>query len=213
MTWFVTPARAEDAPAAPAAGSPAATPAADAAHGADPAAHATGEVAHEGAHEGVFPPFNPETFGSQLLWLALTFGLLYWLVSTKIAPRIGSILEVRRDRIQADLGEAERARAETDAAIAAYEQALADAKAKAGAIAAETRAAVGKEVDARRHAAEAELSQRLAAAEADITAIKTKALAEVDAIATDTTEAIVSALIGQGSRDEAAAAVGAIRKV
>lgn len=212
MTWFVTPARAEDAPAAPADGAAAAAPAADAAHGADPAAHATGEVAHEGGHEGVFPPFNSETFGSQLLWLALTFGLLYWLVAKKIAPRIGSILEVRRERIEADLAEAERARAETDAAIAAYEQALAEARAKAGAIAADTRAAVTKDVDARRVAAEAELSRRLAVAETDIAAIKTKALAEVDAIAVDTTEAIVAALIGQGTRDEAAAAVAAVAK-
>lgn len=209
MTWIVTPARAEDAPANP-AGTEAAAPAD--AHGAAPTEGTGTAVAHEGAHEGGFPPFSSEFFPSQLLWLALTFGLLYWLVANKIAPRIGSILEVRRERIQADLAEAERARAETDAAVAAYEQALAEAKAKAGAIAAETRAAVTKDLDARRHAAESELSKRLSAAEADIAAIKTKALAEVDAIATDTTEAIVSALIGQGSRDEAASAVAAVRK-
>lgn len=212
MTWFITTARAQEA-TAPAAETPA--------HGAEAPAHDAAasptegthtEVAHEGGHEGGFPPFNSETFASQLLWLALTFGLLYWLVSTRIAPRIGSILEVRRDRIQADLAEAERARAETDAAVAAYEQALAEAKSKAGAIAAETRAKVSKELDARRQAAEAGLANKLAAAEADIAAIKAKALAEVDTIATDTTEAIVSSLIGSGSRDEAATAVAAVRQ-
>lgn len=201
MTWFITPARAEDIVA---------TPAADAAHAA-PAEGTTTAVAHEGGHEGGFPPFNSQHFPSQLLWLAITFGLLYWLVSTRIAPRIGSILEVRRDRIDADLAEAERARADTDAAAAAYEQSLAEARSKAGAIAAETRAAVAKDVEARRHAAEADASARLAAAEADIAAIKAKAMAEVDTIAVDTTEAIVAALIGAGSRDEASAAVAAAR--
>ena len=228
MTWFITPASAQETPASPAAGTaaPATTtpaeatpPAADAAHGAE-AAHGAAptegthsEVGHEGGgHGGVFPPFDSQTFASQLLWLAISFGLLYWLVAKKIAPRIGGIIETRRDRIQGDLAEAERARAETDAAIAAYEQALAEAKGRAGAIAAETRDKVTKEVDARRHAAEAELSARLAAAETDIAVIKTKALAEVDGIATETTEAIVDALIGRGSRDEAATAVAAVRK-
>lgn len=213
MTWFITSAYAQEttAPAADPAHAAEPAPAADA-HGAAPAEGTTTEVGHEGGHEGVFPPFNSETFASQLLWLAITFGVLYWMVSKIVAPRIGSILEVRRDRIGADLAEAERMRAETDAAIAAYEQSLAEAKARAGAIATETREKVGKELDARRHAAEADLSARLATAEAEISAIKTKAMGEVDAIATETTEAIVAALIGGSSREEAAAAVAAARK-
>jgi F-type H+-transporting ATPase subunit b len=213
MTWFVTPAYAQETTAPAADPAHAAEPAAADAHGAAPAEGAAHtEVAHEGGHEGVFPPFDSSTFASQLLWLAITFGLLYWMVSKIVAPRIGAILEVRRDRIGADLAEAERMRGETQAAIAAYEQSLAEAKARAGAIATETREKVAKELDARRHAAEAELAGRLAAAEAEISAIKASAMGEVDAIATETTEAIVSALIGRGTREEAAAAVADTRK-
>jgi F-type H+-transporting ATPase subunit b len=160
----------------------------------------------------VFPPFDSSTFPSQLLWLAITFGVLYWVISRIAAPRIASILEVRRDRIAGDLGEAERLRGETDAAIAAYEQSLADARRNAGAIAAETRDKVTRELDGKRHAIEAELAAKLTEAETRIADIKSKALAEVDGIATETTEAIVGALVGASSRDEAAAAVGAVRK-
>ncbi|HUG61940.1 MAG TPA: F0F1 ATP synthase subunit B [Methylomirabilota bacterium] len=177
-----------------------------------------GEAVHtevgqeEGAHGDVFPPFDPSTFASQLLWLALTFGVLYWTISRIAAPRIASILEVRRDRIAGDLGEAERLRGETDAAVVAYEQSLADARKSAGAIAAETRDQVNRDLDAKRQAIEADLAGKLGEAEARITQIKTKALEEVDAIATETTEAIVSALIGKGSSDEAASAVIAVRR-
>lgn len=216
MNLFITSAYAQDqAPGAPEAGvnAPAVAPESpDLGHGAADATHA--EVGHEaaGEHGGAFPPFDPTYFGSQILWLVLTFGFFYWILSKKILPRLGGILEVRSDRIAADLGEAERMRAETDAAVAAYEQALAEAKKKAGAIAQDTRDKVKADLDARRGAIEADLSSKLVAAESRIADIKAKALAEVEEIATETTEAIVTALIGQSSRDEAAAAVSSVRK-
>lgn len=202
MTLFITEAKAaEEAPAA---------------HGAvGQGAEAThAEVGHAapGEHGGAFPPFDPTYFGSQILWLAITFGFLYWYLSKKILPRMEGILETRQDRIGADLAEAERFRTETDAAIAAYEQALAEARQKAGAIAGETRAKVATELDARRKAVDADLGNRLAAAEARIADIKSKALAEVDTIATDTTAAIVETLIGSADRDEAAGAVASVRQ-
>ena len=56
--------------------------------------HAGTEVsgAPHGEHHDVgFPPFNSATFGSQLLWLAITFGLLYVMMSKLIVPRVASI--------------------------------------------------------------------------------------------------------------------------
>jgi FAD/FMN-containing dehydrogenase len=51
------------------------------------------EVGHEGGHaSGVFPPFDPSTFGSQLLWLAIIFGALYVLMSRIGLPRVEGIL-------------------------------------------------------------------------------------------------------------------------
>lgn len=216
MTSFITTAQAqEQAPGAPEAGidvPPVAPESPELGHGGQTDTHA--EVGHEaaGEHGGAFPPFDPTYFGSQILWLVLTFGFFYWILSKKILPRMTGILEVRRDRIAADLGEAERMRAETDAAVAAYEQALAEAKKKAGTIAAETRDRVKSDLDARRAAIEANLATKVGEAEARIADIKARALGEVNDIATETTEAIVSALIGQGSRDEAAAAVASVRK-
>ena len=90
-------------------------------------------------HHGGFPPFQKETFASQLFWLVICFAALYVMVSKLILPRVGTIIAERRDRIAGDLAEAGRMKDEADGAVAAYEKALADARARAQAIAAETR--------------------------------------------------------------------------
>src|SRR2546423_3057451 len=82
-------------------------------------------------HGGGFPPFQKETFASQLLWFALVFVALYLLMSRLALPRVSSILEHRRQHIEGDLAEAQRFKDESDAAIAAYEQALAEARSPA----------------------------------------------------------------------------------
>ena len=90
-------------------------------------------------HGKGFPPFEPETFASQLVWLVLIFGALYLLMSRVALPRIGAIIEARRERVEGDLAEASGLKDESDAAIAAYEKALADARGRAQALANETR--------------------------------------------------------------------------
>jgi F-type H+-transporting ATPase subunit b len=173
---------------------------AQAEHGtaADPHAADThaGTEAAGGHGERAFPPFAPEHFVAQLLWLAITFGALFWIMSRIALPRIAEILEVRRGRIAADLAEAQRLKDESDAAVAAYEKALSEARGRAQGIAGETRDAVARETDANRKALEAELAQKLAAAETQIASTKTAALGNVRGIATDAAHAIVERLTG-----------------
>ena len=173
--------------------------------------HASTEVAH-GAdeHGGGFPPFNPEFFASQILWLAITFGIFYLIMGRVAIPRIGSVLETRRDRISSDIDEAQRMKEEADAAHAAYEHELAAARGRASTIAQAARDEAKAEAAAERHRVEEELATRMAEAEEKILAIKNQALAEVDRIASETAETIVSELIGKTpSGAEIAAALAA----
>ncbi len=138
---FVTPAYAEETPAATApAGQDAA---ATAAHGTTPAAgetHTETGVAHEAGHgSGVFPPFDTTTFPSQILWLVITFGLFFMLMKKVIVPRVGTIIDNRQDRISQDLDQAARLKAEADAAVETYEKELAAARAKGNEIASAAR--------------------------------------------------------------------------
>jgi F-type H+-transporting ATPase subunit b len=146
---------------------------------------------------GNFPPFDPNTFAPQLVWLAIAFGALYWILSRVALPKIGGVIEERRDRIQRDLDEAERMKAETDAALKAYEQALAEARGKAQTIAKETRDRLADEVGQERQRVDQQIAGKVAETEKRIEATKTRALASVNEIAIDTAGAIVARLIGK----------------
>ena len=154
----------------------------------------TSTGAHGGSAESKFPPFNTETFAPQLVWLALTFTLLYVLMSRIALPRIGEVIEERRERIQRDLDTAERLKSDTDKALADYEKALSDARSNAGAIARETRDKLDAKVAKRQAVVDAEIHDRIADAEKRIQDTRTKALASVDEIATDVAGAVVKQL-------------------
>lgn len=197
MLSLVTPAFAQEEPHA--------EPGADAGHAAGELHEGTED--HGGGH-GAFPPFDPATYGSQILWLVVFFGLLYLLMSKVALPRIGGIIEARDNRVAGDLAEAGRLKEETDAAIAAYEQALATARQNAHSIAQAARDEAKAKADAERGRIEADLQGKLDAAEARIAEVKVRALAEVDAIARDATETMVEVLLGpRVTQSEVAGAV------
>jgi F-type H+-transporting ATPase subunit b len=123
---------------------------------------------------------------------------------SKVAlPRVGSILQARRDRIAGDLAEAQRHKDESEAAMAAYEKALADARSRAQAIAAETRDKLTGEAETNRKALEAKLNTQLAEAEKTIAGTKASAMNNVRGVAADATRAIVERLIGSLPSEQA----------
>ncbi len=166
-----------------------------------------------GAAEKVFPPFDPSTIPSQVLWLVLTFGALYLLMSRVALPRISAILEVRSDRIAQDLEEANRLKEESDAAQAAYEQELAEAKSHAHGIAQDARDTAKAELEEKRAAVEADIAAKVADAESRIASIKTNAMKQVGTIATDTTQALVAQVFpGKVTKAEVSAAVTSAKR-
>lgn len=183
----------------------------DATKPATDATHTETGVPAKAEHEA-FPPFDPSHFPSQLLWLAITFGVFYYLVSKLVSPRIGGIIAAREGRIAGDLAEAKRMKDEADAAVAKYEQELVEARAKAQVIAREAGDAAKAEADAERTKLEAELASRISEAEQSIAAIKTRALAEVATVAEDTAAEIVEQLTGVTvTKADAATAVQAAK--
>lgn len=154
------------------------------------ATHAAGEAS------GVFPPFDSSNFASQLFWLAISFGIFYWLVKNVLAPRIASTLETRQDRIAQDLAKAREMRDDADAAVAAYEQELATARTNAQEIAGKARDKAKAEAEEIRKATEADLADKIAAAETQIAQTRDKAMGEVGAIAEETTVTILEELFG-----------------
>ena len=149
-----------------------------------------------GGHKGTFPPFDSHTFASQLVWLVITFVLLYVVLAKVALPRVGGIIAERQKRIDDDLAQANSFKTQSDSAIAAYEKALADARNRAQSIANDMREKQTAEAESVRKKIEDQFNVKLADAEKAIAATKQAAMANVRGIATDAGEqARLSALV------------------
>ena len=143
------------------------------------------------------PQLNINDFAPQLVWLAISFVLLYLIMSRLALPRVGQVLAERRSRIEGDLAAAAKLRDDTAKAIADYERALADAKARGQAIAAQARDEMTRDIERLRAEADSTLSVKNADAEIRINTVKEAALSHVGEIATDTAEALIARLLGR----------------
>ena len=162
------------------------------------------EVAEE-THQssGGLPQMDTSTFASQLFWLAITFGILFVGLRNVILPRVGGIIEERKDRIADDLDQAAEFRQQAEDAQSGYEQALSEARARAQNIAGETRKAIDDQIGSMQANMEEELASKVASAESRIGAMKASADAKVREAAADTTRALVEALIEEVPTKEA----------
>jgi F-type H+-transporting ATPase subunit b len=162
-----------------------------------------GHAAAQAEQGGGLPQLNIETFPSQIFWLIVAFFALYWLMSKVALPRIAGVLEERADAIASDLDRAEELKRKAEEAEAAYKQALADARANAQAIAAETRADIRKEIDAAMAKADAEITARAAEGEKRIAEIRESAMQSVAQVAQETAVAVVDKLMPGIAEDKA----------
>jgi F-type H+-transporting ATPase subunit b len=160
------------------------------------------------AQAGGFPPFKTETYPSQIFWLAITFAFLFVVLWRIAGPRINGVIAGRRGAINADIAAADKARGEAQSASAAYQTALAGARARAQAMADENRQALNAEIAKAKAEAEAEAGRAMAAADARIAATRIEAKTHMVRAAEEAAIAIVRRLTGDSvSPADAAQAV------
>lgn len=164
------------------------------------------EVHTEVSQEGGLPQLNIGTYEEQLVWLFLTFVVLYLIVSRMALPRVTKVLEEREEKIAADLDAAEVQKREAEEVKAAYEAALAEARAKAQAVMVEAKAEMAAEIAKVQADLDAKLGEKTDAAEKRIAAAKAEAMASIEGVATDVTREIVTKLAGEEADDKAVAA-------
>ena len=164
------------------------------------------EVGQAGGAHSNFPPFDPSTFPSQLVWFAIAFGFLYWYMSKRGLPALGAVIDGRKAQIARDLDEATAMQQKADQAAAAHERTLAEARAKAQTVAQAARDAAAADAQAKRKVLEDELGAKLAAAEREIGATRAAAMTHVAEVARDAAGAIVERLTGRRADPAAVAA-------
>jgi F-type H+-transporting ATPase subunit b len=172
-------------------------------------------TAHSEAPHGNsgFPPFDAEYFPSQLVWLTVSFVLLYALMARVALPRTASILADRSKHVGDDIETANRFKQRSEAVNAAHEKALSDAHDRAQGIANAAHGQQAAAAEVTNKGLEAHLHGRLAAAEQSIAASRAAAMGKIDSIASDTAGAIVEHLVGRmPDRREVTAAVAEVLK-
>ncbi len=155
------------------------------------------------------PQFDPSSFASQIFWLVVTFAALYWVVAKIAVPRIGEVLEQRARVIQDDLDRAAKLKADTNAAIAAYEQAMAEARDQAHEHMRKAQAEMKEIADKKTAEVSARVTTQITEGEARINKAKQDAMDGLTGIAADTARDVVNklaALSPEGGAVDAAVA-------
>ena len=142
------------------------------------------------------PQLDISTFTPQLFWLAIWFVILYVLMAKIGLPRIAAGLEARRRRREDDLARATQLKAEAEAANAAFQQTMSEARAAAQAVLKETADRLAAEAAERQRALSTSLATQIADAETRIADARAQALSEVRGIAIEVGRAVVEKLIG-----------------
>ncbi len=166
----------------------------EAVQAAGSAAGTAAGAAAGGTGSSGMPQLDFSTYGNQIFWLAVALVVVYFIVSRIALPRIGSVLAERKGTITNDIAAAEELKTKAKEAEAAYNQALADARAEAARIVAETKAEIQKDIDAAIAEADAEIATRAAQSEKRIGEIRAHALESVTEVAKDAAKEIVAKL-------------------
>jgi F-type H+-transporting ATPase subunit b len=143
------------------------------------------------------PQLVVSTFPSQLLWLAITFIVLYVLMSRLALPRVGNIILARRNQIDGDLEKASAMKAEAEAVIAAYERALAAARQSAQGVLKETGDRLAAAAAERHKLLADKLAAETAVAEKRIADAKSAALNDLKSVAAEVARTAVGKLTGE----------------
>ncbi len=143
------------------------------------------------------PQLDISTFPTQLIWLAITFVVLYVLMSRLALPRVGNIILARRNQIDGDLEKASAMKAEAEAVIAAYERALANARQSAQGVLKEAVERLVASAAERQKLMSDKLAAETAIAEKRIADAKSAALADLKSVAAEVARSAVGKLTGE----------------
>jgi F-type H+-transporting ATPase subunit b len=139
----------------------------------------------------------PFIFASQLFWLLVVFGIIYFFIGRGMVPKIQSVVEQRDAKIAEDLAAAQKAREDAEAVEAAYRERIEVSRSEALKVAQEAKQQAALETEKRLKAIDEQIGARVAEAEAKIRAAADKARKELEPIAAEAASQLVGKLTGQ----------------
>jgi F-type H+-transporting ATPase subunit b len=158
---------------------------------------ATGVIAASPAAAAGLPQLDATTYSSQIVWLVVTFVILYVLMAKVALPRVGEVLEERQNKIDDNLAKAEELKAQAESASEAYETSLSNARTKAHDAIRDVKEKAAAEANARQSALNDKLKSQITESEKAISKARDEALAGIKDVATDVAASVVEKLIGE----------------
>ena len=139
----------------------------------------------------------PDIFFSQLFWLAVVFGIIYFWIGRGMVPKIQSVVEDRDKKIADDLAAAQRAREEAEASEEAYRERIDASRSEAMKVAQEAKHQAALDTEKRLKAVDAKIGKKVEEAEAKIRAAAEAARRDLEPVAAEAASALVAKLTGQ----------------
>ena len=139
----------------------------------------------------------PDIFFSQLFWLLVVFGIIYFWIGRGMVPKIQSVVEDRDKKIADDLAAAQRAREQAEVAEEAYRQRIDTSRGEAMKVAQEAKHQAALDTEKRLKTIDAKIGKRVAEAEEKIRAAADAARRELEPVAAEAASELVTKLTGQ----------------
>ena len=148
------------------------------------------------AESGGMPQLNPEFWISQIFWLILTFGILYFVLSKLILPKISNNLESRKSQILDNIEAAEKQREDSETKLKEYDEIITKSKLEAKTIFNQARERALKDINSKREVLDKQIDEEIAEAEKEILALRKSAPNKINKIAIETSSELIQKLIG-----------------
>ena len=161
----------------------------------------------QSGESGGMPQLNPEFWVSQIVWLVLTFGILYIVLSKLILPKISDNLESRKSQILENIETAETQREESEKKLKEFEKIILDSKLEAKNHFNEVRQKTLEDINNKRTALEEDINKEISAAEEEINNLKINSNEKIKNIAVETSAELIKELIGEEANNSSISAI------
>ena len=161
----------------------------------------------QSGESGGMPQLNPEFWVSQIVWLVLTFGILYIVLSKLILPKISDNLESRKSQILENIETAETQREESEKKLKEFEKIILDSKIEAKNHFNEARQKTLEDINNKRSALEKDIDKEINAAEEEINNLKINSNEKIKNIAVETSAELIKHLIGEEANNSSISAI------
>ena len=164
-------------------------------------------VSAQSGESGGMPQLNPEFWVSQIVWLVLTFGILYIVLSKLILPKISDNLESRKSQILENIETAETQREESEKKLKEFEKIILESKLEAKNYFNEARQKILEDINNKRVALEKDIDNEISAAEQEVNNLKIASSEKIKNIAVETSSELIKQLIGEEANSSSISAI------